>query len=319
MPPALLSKTALPLSGTGFSIIGRTRPKFEAQDTFVTSKQHQDTSLSTTDVDAGHTHGSLRSGVERFDQQWISALVYPVISVLLLLGLWQSLISVFGVPIWLLPGPIDFIARFFSDFEMIFFHALATSRNLFLGFVVGVLIAVPLALTIVSVKTFERGLYPVIVFMNVIPKTIIAPILVLWFGVGPVISVVVVFLMCFFPILVDSMTGFKAVDPRLYYITRSMGASQLQTLLKVKLPASMDHIFSGMKIGIVKAAEGVIIAEFIASNEGLGFMMMRASGFMDMTLLFSGLIAAAIVALIFNGLMTGAERFLTPWARHPHG
>lgn len=306
-------------SGASFSIIGQTRPKFEVQDEFVTSKDHEKPSLSTTDVDAVHLRGSIQSSVERFDQQWISALVYPVISVLFLLGLWQSLISVFGVPIWLLPGPIDFIARFFSDFELIFFHAMATSKNLLLGFMVGVLIAVPLALIIVSVKTFERGLYPVIVFLNVIPKTIIAPILVLWFGVGPVISVVVVFLMCFFPILVDSMTGFKAVDPRLYYITRSMGASQLQTLFKVRLPASMDHIFSGMKIGIVKAAEGVIIAEFIASNEGLGFMMMRASGFMDMTLMFSGLIAAAIVALIFNGLMTGAEKFLTPWARHHHG
>lgn len=281
----------------------------------MTTKDHTKPSTSTTGDEARHSPGRIRPGLQLFNQKWISALIYPVISVLFLLGLWQSLISVFGVPLWLLPGPFDFLARFFSDFELIFHHALATSKNLLLGFMVGVVVAVPLALIIVSVKTFERGLYPVIVFLNVMPKTIIAPILVLWFGVGPVISVVVVFLMCFFPILVDSMTGFKAVDPRLYYITRSMGASSLQTLIKVKLPASMGHIFSGMKIGIVKAAEGVIIAEFIASNEGLGFMMMRASGFMDMTLMFSGLIAAALVALIFNGLMSGAEKLLTPWAR----
>jgi NitT/TauT family transport system permease protein len=131
-------------------------------------------------------------------------------------------------------------------------------------------------------------------------------------------AVMVVFLMSFFPILVDSMSGFRAVDPRLAYITRSMGASEWQAFRCIRLPAAMPHVFAGMKIGIVKAVEGVIIAEFIASNEGLGFMIMRASSFMDMTLLFSGLIAAALVALVFNGLLLATERILMPWARHHH-
>ena len=168
---------------------------------------------------------------------------------------------------------------------------------------------------IVSIGTMERGLYPVIVFLNIMPKTVIGPILIIWFGVSPMVSVFIVFLMCFFPVLVDSMSGFRAVDPRLYYITRSMGASGWQAFRYVRLPASMSYIVAGMKIGIVKAVEGVIIAEFIASNEGLGFMIMRASGFMDMTLLFSGLIAVAVVALVFNGGMAAAERLLMPWER----
>ena len=121
--------------------------------------------------------------------------------------------------------------------------------------------------------------------------------------------------MCFFPVLVDSMSGFRAVDPRLYYVTRSMGASELQTFRFVRVPASQRYIFAGMKIGIVKAIEGVIIAEFIASSAGLGFMIMRASGFFDLTLLFSGLIAMALVALVFNGLILFAERLLMPWDR----
>ena len=125
----------------------------------------------------------------------------------------------------------------------------------------------------------------------------------------------IVFLMCFFPVLVDSMSGFRAVDPRLTYITRSMGASELQTFRYVRVPASMRYIFAGMKIGIVKAVEGVIIAEFIASSAGLGFMIMRASGFLDLTLMFSGLIAMAVVALVFNGLLLSAERLLMPWAK----
>ncbi len=234
------------------------------------------------------------------------------------LALWEVLNRAFEVPLWLLPKPSDFLARLIADFPMILGHAFATSTTIAAGFLLGVLVSVPLALAIVSVGALERGLYPVIVFLNIMPKTIIGPILLVWFGLGPTMAVMVVFLMSFFPILVDAMSGFRALDPRLGYITRSMGAKPWQTFRHLRLPAAMPSIFAGMKIGIVKAVEGVIIAEFIASDEGLGFMIMRASSFMDMTLLFSGLIAAALVALAFNGLLLATERTLMPWARHLH-
>lgn len=245
----------------------------------------------------------------------LGSLVYAAVSIVALLGLWELLIRVFDVPLWLVPKPTDFIGRLITDLPEIAAHAWATSVTLASGFVLGVLIAVPLALLIVSVGALERGLYPVIVFLNIMPKTVIGPILIIWFGISPMVSVLIVFLMCFFPVLVDSMSGFRAIDPRLYYITRSMGASDWQAFRHVRLPASMTYIVAGMKIGIVKAVEGVIIAEFIASNAGLGYMIMQASSFMDMSLVFSGLIAVAIVALIFNGGMSLAERLLMPWRR----
>ncbi|MCB1491199.1 MAG: ABC transporter permease [Rhodobiaceae bacterium] len=243
-----------------------------------------------------------------------SSVLYTALSVGLLLGLWEVLARVYDIPLWLVPKPSDFLGRLVDDRVMIAGHALWTSLTIVEGFILGVLIAVPLALAIVSVGTLERGLYPVIVFLNIMPKTVIGPILIIWFGVGPLVAALIVFLMCFFPILVDSMSGFKAVDKRLYYISSSMGAGEWQTFWKIRLPAAMPSIVSGMKIGVVKAVEGVIIAEFIASNKGLGFMIMRASGFMDVTLMFSGLIAAAIVALIFNGSMSIFERLMMPWA-----
>lgn len=246
---------------------------------------------------------------------WLWSFVFPALSVGVLLGAWEIAARVFDIPLWLVPKPSDFLARLATDFVLIAGHALVTSRTLALGFLLGVLIAVPLAFAIVSVRTLERGLFPVIVFLNIMPKTVVGPIFIIWFGISPVVSVIIVFLMCFFPVLVDSMSGFKAVDPRLYQITRSMGASELQTFRYVRIPASMRYIFAGMKIGIVKAVEGVIIAEFIASSAGLGFMIMRASSFMDTTLMFSGLIAMALVALVFNGLLTGSERLLMPWVR----
>jgi len=248
---------------------------------------------------------------------WLRTMAFTAGAVVLLMALWEVAIIAFEVPVWLVPKPSDFMARFFAEIPLLLHHALATSRTLVLGFLLGVAVAVPLALAIVSVPALQRGLFPVIVFLNIMPKTVVGPILIVWFGIGPLVAVLIVFLMCFFPVLVDSMSGFRAVDRRLYQITRSMGARPWQTLFYLRLPASMAHIYAGMRIGIVKAVEGVIIAEFIASSEGLGYLIMRASGFMDMTLMFSGLIAAALVALVFNGSLSIGEAVLMPWARRP--
>lgn len=248
-------------------------------------------------------------------ESMLGSVLIAALSVAALLGLWEAAALYWKVPTWLVPRPSDFLARLFTDAGMIAGHALATSRTILTGFAIGVAIAVPLAMLITSIPALRRGLYPVIVFLNIMPKTVIGPILIIWFGIGPLVAALIVFLMCFFPILVDSMSGFAAIDRRLLYISRSMGADRWQTFWKIELPDAMPHIFSGMKIGVVKAVEGVIIAEFIASNAGLGFMIMQASGFMDMSLMFAGLIAAALVALVFNGGMSILERILMPWKR----
>ncbi|MEM8665189.1 MAG: ABC transporter permease, partial [Pseudomonadota bacterium] len=238
----------------------------------------------------------------------------PLLAVAILLGLWELAVRFWEVPVWLLPKPSDFLARIAADWPLLLEHAAATSLTIIAGFLIGVAIAVPLALALVAVAALERGLYPVIVFLNIMPKTVIGPILIVWFGISPMVTVLIVFLMCFFPVLVDAMSGFRALDPRLRHITRSMGASPWQTFRYIRLPAAMPSIYAGMRIGVVKAVEGVIIAEFIASNVGLGYLIMRASSFMDMPLMFSGLVVTAVVAVIFNGAMTLSGRLLMPWA-----
>ena len=244
---------------------------------------------------------------------WFVRLAYPVLAIGLCLGAWEALVRLHDVPLYILPKPSDFLMRLVAERAAILAQAGATSISIALGFLAAVAFAVPLALAIVSMRGLERGLFPVIVFLNIMPKTVIGPILIVWLGVSQAVAVFIVFLMCFFPILVDSMSGFRATDPRLSYIARSMGATRLQAFRHVRLPAAMGHVFAGMKIGIVKAVEGVVIAEFIGSSAGLGFMIMRASSFMDTTLMFSGLVATALVALAFNATVAAAERILMPW------
>ncbi len=245
----------------------------------------------------------------------LARVLYPVLAVAAFMAVWEAVVRVEDIPLWLLPKPSDFLWRMAVDHALLAEQAWATALSIAAGFAIAVLVAVPLALAIVSVGTFERGLYPVIVFLNIMPKTVIGPILIVWFGINQTVVILIVFLMSFFPILVDSMAGFRAVDPRLYYLTRSMGADPWQAFRMVRLPAAMGHVFAGMKIGIVKAVEGVIIAEFIGSSAGLGFLIMRASSFMDQTLMFSGLIATALVAMAFNAAMLASERWLMPWMR----
>ena len=245
----------------------------------------------------------------------LARLLMPAVAVAVFLGAWEAAVRLLEIPVWLLPKPSDFLGRMAAEYPLLLAEAWATSQSIALGFMLGIAVAVPLALALVSIPALERGLYPVIVFLNIMPKTVIGPILIVWFGVNQMVVVLIVFLMCFFPILVDSMAGFRATDPRLAYITRSMGATGWQAFRHVRLPAAMTYIAAGMRIGIVKAIEGVIIAEFIGSSAGLGFMILRASGFMDQELMFSGLIATAIVALLFNAAVLAAEYWMMPWTR----
>lgn len=244
----------------------------------------------------------------------LGAILTPLLAVAVLLLLWEVVARAYEVPVWLVPKPSDFLPRLVEEWPLLAENAAATSLTIAIGFAIGVLIAVPLALVLVIAPALERGLYPVIVFLNIMPKTVIGPILIVWFGISPMVSVLIVFLMCFFPVLVDAMSGFRAVDPRLHYITRSMGATTYQNFRFIRLPAAMPSIYAGMRIGIIKAIEGVIIAEFIASNAGLGYLIMRASSFMDMPLMFSGLIMTALVALAFNAAITLFGRLMMPWA-----
>lgn len=252
--------------------------------------------------------------VGRLGLRALGVVLAPLVAVAVFLGLWELAARIWEVPVWLLPKPSDFLARIATDWPLLLHHAGATSLTIVAGFLIGLSVAIPLAIALVAVPALERGLYPVIVFLNIMPKTVIGPILIIWFGVSPMVTVLIVFLMCFFPMLVDAMSGFRALDPRLRHITRSMGATPWQTFRYIRVPAAMPSIYAGMRIGIVKAVEGVIIAEFIASNAGLGFLIMRASSFMDMPLMFSGLVVTAIVAVLFNAVMTLTGRLLMPWA-----
>lgn len=250
---------------------------------------------------------------ERGDR--LAAIGYPLAAFATLLVAWQFGVRAAGVPEYILPLPTEFLAKLWAERALIAEHSWVTAKEIVLGFLMATAVSIPLGLLIVSWKVLERALYPLIVFFQLIPKIAIAPLFVVWFGFGMFPKVLLTFLLCFFPTLVASMTGFRALDERVLYLTRSMGASGWQTFRHVRLPAALTYIFAGLKVSIVFAATGAIVGEFVGANAGLGYLLLRGTSYLDMPLIFAVLVALSIVGIVFSYLVQFIETLLMPWQR----
>jgi len=240
----------------------------------------------------------------------------PAVAFIIVFGLWQFAIRFFEVKIYLAPAPSDIWPEIVERREALVEGALITLREVIAGFMVAVVLAIPSALLLTTFRVIERAVYPIIVFFQLIPKIAVAPLLLLWFGFGMSSKIVLVIVVCFFPLLVDSMTGFKSLNPRLLYLTKSMGASALQTLWHVRLPAAMPFIFSGLKISAVFATTAAIVGEMIGANSGLGYILLRGSGNLDTPLVFAALAAMSVIGIIFSYAVAALEWVVMPWQRH---
>ena len=245
----------------------------------------------------------------------IAALLYPLGTFAALLFAWQFLVRAWGVPEYILPVPTEFLVKLVQSWRLIWEHTLVTAYEILAGFVLAAAIGVPLGLMIVSSRTLERSLYPLIVFFQLIPKIAVAPLFIVWFGFGPFPKILLTFLLCFFPTLVASMTGFRALDERVLYLSRSMGANAWQTFRYVRLPSALGHIFGGFKVSVVFASTGAIVAEFVGANSGLGYLLLRATSYLDMPLIFAVLVALSAIGILFSYAVQLLERVCMPWAR----
>jgi NitT/TauT family transport system permease protein len=243
-------------------------------------------------------------------------IVMPALTIVLSLVAWEYLCIAFGIPSYLLPRPSQFLWRFYTDFAEIGYAMWATSKVILIAFVIAGVIGVGLGYLIVTFASLQRGAYPLIVFLEIIPKTITAPLFVTWFGVGVTSKLVLVTFISFFPILVNTIAGFRSIDPRLYHLSRSMGATRWQTFAHIQCPAALPHIFAGLKIASVYAVTASIVIEFVGSTEGLGNLIVNAMAYMDMDLMFAAILATALTGLLFNLVVTASERVIMPWLQY---
>jgi len=238
----------------------------------------------------------------------------PWIVVLTIAAMWEIACLAFRVPDFILPRPSRIITVLIQSFGPIWFHAQQTLITTLLGFLLSIVIGVLLGIAVGSSRLAYRSFYPILVGFNSVPKVAIVPVLVVWFGIGAVPAVLTAFLMSFFPIAVNVATGLATVEPELEDVLRSLGARQSDLILKIGLPRAMPYFFASLKVAVTLAFVGSVISESIASDKGIGTMMVQASADFRIPLVFAGLLMTAIMGIAMYAVFAVIESRMTGWA-----
>jgi NitT/TauT family transport system permease protein len=240
-------------------------------------------------------------------------ILLPFIAVIAFLVLWSAGVRVFEIPDYLLPAPEDVIRRIARDWYVLARNASYTVQSVLSGFAAAVLVGVPLAFAVVLSRSVERVTMPFLVMSQTIPKVAIAPILVVWLGFGILPKIAIVFLIAFFPIVVSTVVGLKSVENDMIDLVRSMGATTLKIMLRVRGPTALPQMFAGFKIAICLSVVGAIVGEFVGSDKGLGYLLLTATGTLDGTLVWSALFILIAIGIVLFAMVSKLERLAIPW------
>ena len=244
---------------------------------------------------------------------WVGDAFWMLVSLVVAVLIWEAVVVGFELPPYLLPSPWEVFGSGVGSTGQIIEHSLWTMLAVFVGYLLAVVVGVPLAIIIVLSPQAERVLYPPMVATQSIPKIALAPLFIVWFGFGLTPKVAVAFLICFFPIVVDTIVGLRSIDPALIQLARSMGAPPRKIFLRLRLPGALPSMFGGLKVASALAVVGALTGEFIGSDSGLGYLLLRASGQMDTALLFAILVVLSILAMAFFYAIEILERVMIPW------
>ena len=238
----------------------------------------------------------------------------PWIVLAAILILWELICRGFQISDFIFPAPSAILLSLKQYAGPISGHALQTFWTTMSGFAIGVVVGVLLGFLVGSSRLMYTALYPLMVGFNSIPKAAFVPVLVVWFGIGTIPAILTAFIICFFPITVNVATGLATIEPELEDVLRALGASRMDVLLKVGLPRSLPYFFASLKVAITLAFIGSVVSETIASNEGIGYLMMSAGSQMRMPLVFAGLVVISVMAIAMYEVFAILERRMTGWA-----
>jgi len=230
------------------------------------------------------------------------------------LALWEAGVRLFRVPRFVLPPPTSIVVEGLNrSASIITPHFWVTLYEASVGLAAAILIAIPLGL-IFSYSTFlRRSFYPLIVFIDEVPKIAFAPLLVTWFGFGLEPKMILTFIVCFFPIFLNSMAGFSAIEEEFINLGRSAGAREWEVFWKIRFQSAMPNVFVGLKMAAASAMTGAVVAEFLAADQGLGLFLQKALSQLNMALGFATIAAMWVIGLAFFYGMTLIESWAIRW------
>lgn len=258
----------------------------------------------------GRPAGLSRKRLSKKNRRWVGG-----VSVAIAIGLWQLIVILTDLPAFILPPPGLVWNRFWQVFidGSLIYHAVVTLLEVFMGLLVGGVLAVVLGYLLAKRPFLEELLSPYLVAIQAVPVVAIAPLLVIWFGPGMFSKVLICALTIFFPMLVNTIVGMRAVSRDLRALMRSMKASPWQMLRYLELPAALPVLLGGLRIGATLSVIGAVVGEFVGADKGLGFLVNVGRGQYDTALVFVAIFALAAMALCLYGVVRLIETDVLTW------
>jgi len=235
------------------------------------------------------------------------------LSFLVFFALWELAVVVFDIRPYILPAPTEIFRALIKYHSELFYALLFTIKSLVFGYIIAVVFGILLSLPVAFSKFIRRAVYPLILFFQVIPKVALAPIFVIWFGFGLLPKLMIVFLLSFFPVLINGITGLRSIDQDVINLTRSTGARGIDVFFKVRLPSALPSFFAGFKLAAISATIGAVIGEFIGSDAGLGYVILTANGDLQTDYAFAAITVLTVLGLTLYYLVEELEQILLPW------
>ncbi len=240
--------------------------------------------------------------------------VFVVLAILLV---WQAAVSIFSIPEYVLPSPITSLGHLFIRQTDAFYNWKVqigtTVSEVLISFAVTAAAGIILAILIAWSQWLRNLIMPFFIFVNSLPLIAIAPIILLWFGYGLFTNILIAFLVSFFPVIINTTTGLSEVDDDLIDLVRYLKASKWQIFIKIRIPNSLPYIFSGLKIASTMCVVGAIVGEFVASDRGLGYIIINSQFTMDTPPIFAALIVVSLLGVALFAVVSLAERIVMPW------
>jgi ABC-type nitrate/sulfonate/bicarbonate transport system permease component len=242
-----------------------------------------------------------------------AAVLPPVLFAIVVLGLWQLYTVVGGGRVDSLMSPTAIAEALWNDRSMLLENAWVTIKEILLGFLAAIVLGVGLAVLIRSSRTIERAIYPWLVVSQMVPIPAIAPLLIIWFGFEMQPKIIVIMLVSFFPIAVNTIDGLRAVEPELLNLLKTLKANAWQRFRKAQLPAALPFLFSGLKVAAALSVIGAVFAEWVGASEGLGYLILVLNNQTATTEMFAVIVSLALIGIALFLIVTLLERLLLPW------
>jgi NitT/TauT family transport system permease protein len=244
-----------------------------------------------------------------------SAFLSPVVAIVVLLAVWEIVVRAFGIPVFILPAPSVIWTEAVSAWPSLLRHTGVTVQTVLMGFLLSLVLSIPIAMALSWSATVSNAIYPVLVLTQSIPKVALAPILIVALGTSELPRVIITFLVAFFPLVVATATGLQSTPAELVELARSVRASKWKTMYRIRLFYAVPFIFGGLKVATALAVVGAVVGEFVSANAGLGYLITSSMAFFKVPIAWAAMVVLSIIGILLFHIVGFIERRFFPWSQ----